>query len=55
MGIKHRAESGSHKFSVLNMLCLGGLVRCSKMPYVSYPRTLGAVKKMKTDAITKYW
>jgi hypothetical protein len=42
MGIKHRADSGFRKFSALSKLCLGGQVKCSEMPYVSYPRPLAA-------------
>ncbi len=37
MGIKHRADSGFRKFSALNKVFLGGQVRSSEMPYVSYP------------------
>jgi hypothetical protein len=44
MGIKHRADSGFRKFQVLSKLCLGGQVRSSEMPYVSYPRPLALIK-----------
>jgi hypothetical protein len=37
MGIKHRADIGFRKSSVLNKHNLGGQVRSSEMPYVSYP------------------
>ncbi len=32
MGIKHRADGGFRKFSVLSKLCLGGQVRSSEIP-----------------------
>lgn len=41
MGIKHRADSAFGKYTTLSKLGLGGQVRSSKMPYVSYPRPLG--------------
>ena len=37
MGMKHRADSGFHKFSPLSMLGLGRTVKCFEMPYVSLP------------------
>gem|GEM_PF-3733662 len=37
---KHREDSGFREFSALSKLCLGGQVRSSEMPYVSYPRPL---------------
>ena len=37
MGIKHRADSGFLKFSALIKLGFGRTVKCSEMPYVSYP------------------
>ncbi len=40
MGIKHRAVSSCRKFLVLRKLSIGGQVRSSEMPYVSYPRPL---------------
>ena len=40
MGIKHRADIGSLKFTVLSKLSLGGQVRSFEIPYVSYPRPL---------------
>ena len=40
MGIKHRTDGGFRKFRVLIKLCLGGQLRSSEMPYVSYPRPL---------------
>lgn len=40
MGIKHRADGGFRKFSALNKVRLGRTVKCSEMPYVSYPRPL---------------
>ena len=45
MGIKHRADSGFRKFRVLRKLRLGGQVRSSEMPYVSYPRPLATSYK----------
>lgn len=45
MGIKHRADSGFRKFRFLNKLSLGGQVRSSEMPYVSYPRPLAQTMK----------
>jgi len=38
MGIKHRADSGFRKFSTLIKLGFGRTVKCSEMPYVSYPK-----------------
>jgi len=43
MGIKHRADSGFRKFRVLSKLCISGQVRCSEMPYVSYPGPLAVI------------
>lgn len=43
MGIKHRADSGSRKFSALNKLGFGWTVKCFEMPYVSYPRPLAVI------------
>jgi hypothetical protein len=37
MGIKHRADSGFRKLSVLNQVRFGRTVNCFEMPYVSYP------------------
>jgi thiol-disulfide isomerase/thioredoxin len=45
MVIKHRADSGFRKFSALSKLYLGGQVRSSEMPYVSYPRPLATIKE----------
>ena len=47
MGIKHRADSGFRKFSILSKICLGGQVSSFEMPYVSYPRPLGIIKNKK--------
>ena len=41
MGIKHRADSGFRKFSTLIKLGFGRTVKCSEMPYVSYPKLVG--------------
>ncbi len=48
MGIKHRADSGFRKFSALSKLCLGGQVRSSEMPYVSYPKPLCGIQEKPT-------
>jgi hypothetical protein len=48
MGIKHRAYSGFRKFSALIKVRLGRTVKCSEMPYVSYPKPLCATLKDDT-------
>ena len=40
MGIKHRADSGFHKFQILSKLGYKQTVKCFEMPYVSYPKPL---------------
>jgi hypothetical protein len=45
MGIKHRDDSGFGKFRALSKLGLGGKVRSSEMPYISYLRTLSTIHK----------
>jgi hypothetical protein len=49
MGIKHRAESAFRKLESLSEPSLGGQVRSSEMPYVSYPRPLVVIKKNKNE------
>ena len=44
MGIKHRADSGFRKFRFLSKVCLGGQLRSSEMPYVSYPERWHSLK-----------
>lgn len=51
MGIKHGVDSSFRKFWFLNKLCLGGQVRSSEMPYVSYPRPLPTSLKDTTKKI----
>lgn len=48
MGIKHRADSGFRKLSALIKLGFGRTVKCSEMPYVSYPRPLPIIKENRT-------
>lgn len=45
MGIKHRADSGLRKFRVFSKPRLGGQVRSSEMPYVSYSKPLPTIQK----------
>jgi hypothetical protein len=54
MGIKHRANSASRKYLALRKLCLGRQVRCSEMPYVSYPRPLCAIRGIKNRTGPRY-
>ena len=49
MGIKHRADSGLRKFSVLIKLGFGRTVKRFEMPYVSYPRPLGTIQKKRRN------
>ncbi len=49
MGIKHRADSGFRKFRVIRKLCLGGQVRGSEMPCVSYPRPFSEIPFYRCD------
>ena len=49
MGIKHRADSGFRKFQVFSTLSLGGKVRSSEMPYVSYPRLISCKFEKKRN------
>ena len=48
MGIEHRADSGFRKFSALSKVRFGRTIRCFEMPYVSYPRPLYAISKLRT-------
>ena len=47
MGIKHRADSGFREFRVISKLCLGGQIRSSEKPYVSYPSRQWLLEKRK--------
>jgi hypothetical protein len=51
MCIKHRADSGFRKFSVLNKLGFGRTIKSFEMPYVSYPNRWQQAKMNTTQTI----